>query len=248
MLTAVILAHDETVTLDQSLRSVQFADEVLVIADAPSTATLSVLTKNKAKVIRHPLQHDFSAQRNFALSQATGDWVIFVDADECVSPRLAKNIESAITDTSCVGFFLHRVDFLWQHKFKFGDLSQVYLLRLAKKDGNRWHGRVHEVWQVSGPTAKLPGDLIHTPHPTLTQFLQSINAYSSIRARELHDSGAAASLHQIIFYPLGKFVYLWLFRLGCLDGLPGLIQALTMSFYSFLVRGKLYLLSKGIPE
>jgi hypothetical protein len=107
-----------------------------------------------------------------------------------------------------------------------------------------WHGRVHETWDITGVTGRLEKPLPHYPHQTLYAFLRSINCYSDLRAAELNHHKTRSGLLAILFYPLGKFVNLWLFKAGILDGMPGLVHALVMSFYSFLVRGKLYLKTK----
>ena len=89
---------------------------------------------------------------------------------------------------------------------------------------------------------------MHHPHPTVSDFVNSQNLYSTLRARELFETGVRSNIFQIVFYPIAKFVSLYLFKKGFLDGIPGFISASMMSFYSFLVRGKLYLLGKGITE
>ena len=249
MLTAVVLAHDETESLTKCLKSVDFADDILIITDNPNHDIKPILSNNKVRSLYHPLNKDFSAHRNYALSQVKTEWALFVDADEVVTSKLAKNINQTLQNKNASnGYLIHRIDCLWQKQLKHGDLSDVYLLRLARKSSGRWSGRVHETWQVNGQIKKISGNLIHTPHPSLNEFLESINFYSSIRAGELYEEKSSANVFSIIFYPFGKFVYLWLIKKGVLDGVPGLVHAMAMSFYSFMVKGKLYLLSKQIND
>jgi len=249
MLSVVVLAHDETDSLEKCLKSVSFADDILIVIDSLNRGQKSLFTNPKARSLNHPLNGNFSAQRNYALSQVKSEWVLFVDADEVVTPELAKNITLKLQKPATVnGYLIHRIDCLWQRQLKYGDLSELYLLRLARKNSGQWHGLVHETWQVKGQVEKISGDLVHTPHPSLNDFLHSINFYSSIRARELYENKFSASVFSIIFFPLGKFLYLWLIKKGVLDGVPGLVHAITMSFYSFMVKGKLYLLNKRITN
>ena len=131
---------------------------------------------------------------------------------------------------------------MWGKKLTHGDVWGVRLLRLARRGAGDWHGAVHEHWQIEGNVGVLRHSLNHYPHPTLVEFLQEINRYSTLRARELHTAGQRATLLQIIFYPLLKFKYLYFLKLGLLDGTAGFVHAMTMAFYSFLVRGKLWLL------
>ena len=243
MLTAIVLVHDESDCLPKCLQSLDFADEIIAIVDNPTPAVTSILKSAKIRTIHHALNGDFASHRNFALTQISSEWVLFVDADEIVSTQLAQKISFAIQKPEVNGYLIHRVDYMWGHRLKYGDLSSVYLLRLARTNSGIWVGRVHETWQITGQVESIDADLIHTPHPSMADFLHTINSYSSIRARELYDSHITSSIWQIIFFPIAKFIYLWLFRQGIRDGIYGLIHALTMSFYSFLVRGKLYLLN-----
>jgi hypothetical protein len=148
-----------------------------------------------------------------------------------------------------VGFYLKRQDTLFGKKLKFGETGKARLLRLARRDAGKWERRVHEVWNVLGRTEELNQPLLHYPHQAITQFLERINFYSTLHARALFEEREQTNLFQIISYPTGKFIQNYILRLGCLDGMPGLILTIMMSLHSFLARGKLYLLwKKGPPE
>jgi hypothetical protein len=114
------------------------------------------------------------------------------------------------------------------------------LLRLARKDSGMWQGKVHEEWIVEGVTDTFENYLIHYPHQTVSEFLTEINLYTTIRAKELFEAQEKASILKIVVYPKAKFVQNYFFRLGFLDGIEGLVQAILMSFHSFLVRAKLW--------
>ena len=114
------------------------------------------------------------------------------------------------------------------------------MLRLARKKAGAWYGKVHEQWVVEGETDTFENHLIHYPHPTISEFLSEINFYTTIRAKELLEAHEKASVLKIIFYPKAKFIQNYFFRLGFLDGIPGMVQAILMSFHSFLVRAKLW--------
>jgi hypothetical protein len=178
------------------------------------------------------------------MSHIKTGWILFVDADEVVTPQLANEIKQLVATKN--GYYVPRQDIIWGRLLKYGDVSQVCLLRLAKVGAGQWHGRVHETWNIPNPVGYLHHPLLHYPHPTLAKFLTHINTYSTIRARELYESGVRTNIAEIVSYPLSKFVLNWILKLGFLDSTPGFIHAMVMAFYSFLVRGKLYLLHKGI--
>ena len=246
MLTAVVLTRNEEKNLDACLNSLKFCDRILVIDDNSTDSTLKIVKRHKAEFITHSLNGDFSMQRNFALSVANPGWVLFIDSDEKVTEGLAGEIKNAVTRNDCTGFYLHRKDIIWGKQLQFGDTGNIKLLRLAKRSAGSWIGKVHETWSVEGHTDTLKHPLLHYPHPSIDSFLSHLNNYSTLRAEELKNNGVKSSLIQIILYPLGKFIYLYVIKLGILDGTAGFVHAMLMSFYSFLVKGKIYLLHKGI--
>lgn len=242
MLTGIVLTHNEEKNITRCLESLKFCDQILVVDDNSTDKTVHIAKKLGATVVNHPLDGNFAAQRNRALSQAKTPWVLFVDADEVVSVKLGEEITSAVKKIEYKGFLIPRTDYMWGKKLSHGDVGGIKLLRLARRGAGDWHGAVHEQWQIEGNVSILRHTLNHYPHPTMVEFLQEINSYSSIRAQELHDAGQRANLFQIIFYPVGKFLDLWILKLGLADGTAGFVHAMTMAFYSFLVRGKLWLL------
>lgn len=244
-ISAVILTQNSTPALEAALRSVSFCDEVLVVDDH-STDGLSVIAqKYGARVYTRPLDGDFAAQRNFGLSKASQEWVLFIDSDEVVPVELAHEIREAIQSVDVKGFFLKRRDILWGVPLMHGETASVRLLRLARKGGGKWTRPVHEVWNVTGVVGTLEHPLDHMPHPTVADFLSDINRYSTINAAHFHRLGVRASVWQIIGYPVAKFIRNYVIKSGYKDGTPGMIVALMMSFHSFLTRSKLWQLQKN---
>lgn len=242
MLTGIVLTHNEEKNIARCLEPLKFCDQILVVDDNSTDKTVQLAKKLEASVINHSLDDNFAAQRNWALSQAKTPWVLFVDADEIVPVKLGEEIKSAVKKIEYKGFLISRTDYMWGKKLAHGDVGGVKLLRLARRGAGDWHGAVHEQWQIEGNVGILRHPIFHYPHPTMVEFLQEINHYSSLRAQELHAAGQHSSLFKIVFYAPAKFLWLWLCRWGFLDGTAGFVHAMTMAFYSFLVRGKLWLL------
>lgn len=244
MISAVILTKNEAANIADCLTSLSFCNEILVVDDASTDKTVEIARKFGARVFVHRLENDFSKQRNFALEKAKNDWVLFVDADERVSADLKKEIiEKTHNRTNhTVGFYVKRYDFLWGQKLSHGEIGSLTFLRLIKKHSGAWEGQVHETLETSGKTETLVHPLLHYPHPTITEFLEAINIYSTMRAEELYKKNVQVGFFDILVYPTGKFIQNYLLRLGFLDKTPGLIFAIIMSLHSFLVRGKLWML------
>lgn len=249
MISAVVLTKNEEKNIVDCLETLAWCDEVLVIDDNSEDRTVEIAQKMRASVFVRSLNNDFSKQRNFGLQKAKNDWVLFVDADERVSAELCAEISDAISSQiwrkqNLCGFYTKRRDFMWGKELKHGEVGSIKLLRLAKKDAGVWEGAVHEEWKIKGKTDKLKNPLLHYPHQTIAEFLQEINFYTTLRAQELYQQGVKVRWWEIILYPKAKFFYNYFIKMGFLDGLPGFIFALIMSFHSFLVRGKLWLLWK----
>ncbi|MCJ7792779.1 MAG: glycosyltransferase family 2 protein [Candidatus Marinimicrobia bacterium] len=239
MISIAILTKNEDKNIEGCLKSLEWCDEIMVIDDFSEDKTVAMARKLGAQVFQHPLNNDFAQQRNFALTKAKGDWVLFVDADERISPELAQEIQQEIKKNKNKAFVFKRQDFFMGKALKHGETAQVRLLRMAKK-GGQWERPVHEVWQVPWLAYTLKNPLLHYPHPSITQFLDQANFHSTLHAQVLKKEGVRFSLFRLIFNPLGKFLQNYILRLGFLDGAHGFIMAMMMSLHSFLARGKLF--------
>ena len=243
MISAIILAKNEEKNIKTCLQDLSWCDEKIVIDDNSTDKTIELAQKYGAKVYKKHLSN-FSEQRNYAIEKAKGDWILFIDADERVSSALWYDIMQRINEPieSVFGFYIKRIDVIWGRELKYGDSGTVKLLRLAKKNSGQWKGVVHERWEINGRTELLNNPLYHYPHQSVAEFLKEINYYSDLRAKELFEQKKKSDWVSIILYPKVKFMLNYFIKLGFLDGLPGLIAALMMSFHSYLVRGKLWFL------
>lgn len=240
MISAVILTKNEEKNIVDCLERLSFCDEILVIDDNSQDRTVEIATNKGAAVFVHPLNNNFSKQRNFGLDKAKNGWVLFIDADERVADELKLEIQKNLRENKFDAFWLKRKDVLWGRKLNFGETGNKKFIRLGKKSFGKWEGRVHEKWIGAGKIGTLSGSLIHYPHQTLKEFLREINFYSTLRANELFEKKVKLNWHSVFFYPKAKFFINYFIKLGFLDGIPGFILALMMSFHSFLVRAKLW--------
>ena len=237
-LSVIVLTHNDENKIVDCLEKLSFSDEIIVVDDNSTDRTVELARQFTNSIHVHPLNQNFSNQRNYSLNFAHGEWVLFIDSDEIVSENLAKEIRATISDKNLSAYYLRRIDYMWGHRMQYGEGGSIKLLRLAKKGIGKWHGKVHEVWKVRQPTGILENELIHHPHPTVRDFVQEIDMYSSLRSEEIERKQKA---HSIIFYPLAKFLVNYIWKRGYKDGNAGLIYAMCMSLHSFLVRSKSYL-------
>lgn len=245
-ISAVVLSRNEEKNIKKCLESLGFCDEVIVIDDNSEDRTIEIAEKLGAKVYKRELKGNFALQRNFGLNKARGKWVLFVDPDERVSKDLRDEIVKIINDSSInyLGFYMGRTDHIWGKRLKHGETGNIRLLRLARRKAGKWRRRVHEVWQIIGRTGELKKPLLHYPHPTLKEFIASVNKMSGLHAEANFEEGKRSSLFKIIIWPLAKFMQNWIIKGGFLDGIQGFMVALVMSFHSYLAWSKLWMLQK----
>lgn len=246
MISAIILTKNEEKNIEKCLESIKWCDEIIVIDDNSTDKTVEIAKKYKLTIYLHPLNNDFSSQRNFGQSHARHEWILFVDADEIVSDALSFEISNAIKlkDNNLRtfdGFYIKRSDFMWGKQLRYGETGNIKLLRLGRKDSGLWEGRTHEEWRVKGSVGILINPLWHFPHKTIKEFLEEINFYTDIRAKELMSKNTKVFFWSLLIYPLGKFLVNYVIKRGFMDGMQGLVFAIIMSGHSFLVRSKLWL-------
>lgn len=243
-LSAIVLTKNEEANIVPCLKSLDFADEIIVVDDNSTDGTKKKIQDLGCKIYERNLNGDFAAQRNFGLTKASGEWVLFVDADEIVADALKKEISTPPDGWSSfapVGFYIKRTDFMWGRQLKYGETGDIKLLRLAKKDAGKWKRKVHEYWDIKGQVGELKNPLIHHPHQDLKTFIEHINTFSSLHAKENLKEQKRGGLVKIVFWPKLKFLQNYILKLGFLDGTHGFVVAMLMSFHSFLAWSKQWL-------
>lgn len=245
-LSVIILTKNEQDTIKRCLTSIaDWVSEMILIDnsdDRTKEIAYSIIPKDKLQIITSTESEDFSKLRNLGLEKASNEWVLFLDADEEVSSALTKEIEDVLGNEKIHGYYLKRHDYFLGKWLQHGETRDIRLLKLGKKQSGVWKRRVHEVWEIKGPTKELENPLFHYPHPTVAEFLERINRWTTLDAQEFYEKGIRASYFAIFAYPTGKFIRNYFLKQGFLDSMPGLIMALMMSFHSFLTRAKLYML------
>lgn len=241
MISAVVLTKNEEKNIERCLKSISWCDEIIVVDDQSIDLTVKIAKDFGAKIFVRKLDCDFASQRNFGLNKARGEWVLFVDADEEVPEALQREIKNVIKNIN--GFYLKRRDYFLGKWLNYGESAAIRLLRLGRKGTGEWKGKVDEVWEVRGIKKTLRTPLSHYSHPNLTQFLESINERSTLNSKRFYEVGKRMTFCEWL-KPGLKFFQNYFLRLGLLDGIHGFVFAVLMSFHSFLVRGKLYLIWK----
>jgi len=242
-ITVIILAKNEESNIGRALNSARFAGEILVVDDGSTDKTIELARDAGASVLKASLNNDFGFHRNVAMKSAKNDWILFLDADEELTPELVDSIQGLAEEDTRAGYYLKRRDYWWGKELHHGETKTARtrgIMRLVNRTRGAWVGTVHETYHAEGSTGSLAGFINHYPHQTLAEFISSVNAYSTLRAKELYKAGLGTGIGQIVLFPFLKFMLTYFFYLGFLDGPAGFVYAFLMSFHSFLVRAKLY--------
>jgi glycosyltransferase involved in cell wall biosynthesis len=230
--SATIITQNEAPNIARCIRSLECADEVIVI-DAGSTDDTQMIAGHLgARVVVHPWT-GFAAQKNWAVSCARHDWILSLDADEELD-RVARAavLEWKTVEPAAAGYrFARRARYLgrWiRHSGWYPD----YKLRLFDRRKGRWVGSyVHESVQIEGPAEILPGEILHYTCDSLEDHRQRIEFYTDLAAAELVEQGRRAGWFHRRLDPWWTFAQTYFLRCGFLDGVQGFWIAYMASRY-----------------
>ena len=236
-LSVVLITLNEAANLPRTLASVRWAQEIVVVDSGSSDATLEIARQAGASIFEEEWK-GFGAQKNSAVSRATGDWILSLDADEEVSPELAAEIQTLLAgDPPVSAYRIPRLNHFLGKPLRHGGYWPDPKLRLFRRGIARFEDRpVHESMQSSGPVGTLRNPLLHYCYSTLEDYIEHMNRYSTAGAQMLVSAGRAPRswlgfAWSALVNPAATFFYNYVVRLGFLDGREGLLQHLNHSVY-----------------
>ena len=238
-LSAVIIVRNAKTQLFPCLKSLEFCDEILVVDSGSTDGTVELARRHGARVIETHWR-GFGPQKQFAVEQARNDWVLCIDADERVSEDLRKSILAALSAPAFAAWRFARCNKFMGRYLRHGEGYPDWSLRLFDRRVARWSDDpVHEKVLAGGDVGTLQGDLLHESAESLETYLAKQNRYSSLAAIEALARGEGASVIHLLLSPALRFVKFYFFRLGLLDGLPGLVHILVGCGASFAKYAKM---------
>ena len=245
-ITAIIPTLNEEVHIEAAIKSVDFADEIIVIDSYSTDNTVSLAEKHNIKIIKREFD-DFSSQKNFAIEQATHPWIYILDADERVTPEVKREILEAVKNPNDkVGFYVRRSFFFAGKRIKYSGWQRDKVVRLFLKDKCRYQGIVHETIKANGDLGFFENKIDHFGYKNYNHFISKIHHYGELKAKELHAKGRKVNLFHILIKPIYRVFSHFILKLGFLDGYTGLILSITQG-YAVLTRYiKLWLKNKGV--
>ena len=240
-LSVVVVTHNEEEHLRACLESVAWADD-LVVVDAESTdKTAQIAREFTDRVFVRPWP-GFAAQKNFGLAQAAGDWILSLDADEEVAPELRGAIQRLLAaGDGPAGYRIPRRNIFWGRFVRHGGLYPDHQLRLFRRGLGRFLERaVHESVEVRGPLGVLDAPLVHRSYRDLADFLARADRYTTLAAEEWVAAGRGVRATDLVLRPAGRFLAMYVFRAGFLDGWRGFLLAVLYAYYVFIRSAKIW--------
>lgn len=247
-LSACIITFNEADRIGDCLASLSFCDEIVVIDSGSTDATVQIAQAAGARVWEREFD-GYRSQKQFALQQASHDWILSLDADERVSSVLRASIlqaqQSGFGDAA--GYQFARLSEYFGKFLRHGNAYPDHVLRLFDRRRGGWRGprEIHEAVSVDGAVLQLAGDLIHHPYRSFQQQLEKTARYAQMMAEYEFARGKRASLARLILSPAWRFWRGYFLRGGFLDGWHGLIYAYVRANYVRQKTIMLWLLQNG---
>ncbi len=236
-LSAVVITQNEEKNIRECLEGLLFCDEMIVTDSGSSDRTAEIARSMGAKVFHHAFSN-FSAQKNFAIEQSSGDWVVLVDADERVDHRLREEIKDAVGRAEVPAFYLRRKNILFGRWMRFGGSQNDLQRRLARRGLARFEGAVHERIRWDGPVRVLKNQLLHRSTASVSDYFRKLIQYTGIEAGMLHSHQAASDGSGMKLRPLAVFFDRFFLKRGFLDGWEGFLFCFLSGYYEFVKRAR----------
>ena len=239
-ITAVIITLNEEDKINDCLSSVRFCDEVIIVDSGSNDRTEEIAREHNATFLFQSWL-GYGPQKQFAVEQASNNWVLCLDADEVISPELYHSIvETDFESADYAGYKMPRRNHFMGRALLYGEGYPDMSLRIFNiKHGSWSEDEVHECVEVTGSIGTLKGDILHYSEESITTYLSKQNRYTELQARALFRRKKFTTPIRCVASPLARFIKYYFLRLGFLDGLPGFVHINISCFNAFCKYAKL---------
>jgi (heptosyl)LPS beta-1,4-glucosyltransferase len=246
-LSVVVLTLNEEERIGGCLESVAWADELIVVDTGSRDRTVELAQAHGSRIVRAEWQ-GFSKAKEFALQQASSDWILLLDADERVPEELAQEIRRAVAESpeEIAGYAIPRRAHFLGRWIDHGGWYPGYVVRLVRHGRGRFDGSlVHESMEIDGRVERLFSPLLHYTDPHLFHYFEKLNFYTSLAAEDLFRQGRRTTIGDLVQRPILTFCKMYICKRGFLDGTPGFILSLFSALSVFCKYAKLWELQTG---
>lgn len=252
-ISVVINTLNEDQNIERAINSVVWADEIIVCDMHSEDKTVEKAEKLGAKIFFHARKGFVEPARNFAISKASNEWVLILDADESVPEALAQRLVEIAGKMKQIDYVrLPRRNKIFGHFMQESMWWPDFNVRFFKKGKVKWSDQIHRPPDVSGLGLDLPADgkyaIIHHSYGTVSQFIQRMDRYTTIQAEELKKEGEKFNWQDLFEKPLNEFLSRFFANKGYKDGLHGLALSFLQAFSFLVMYLKLWERSKFAEE
>ncbi len=240
--SAIVVCYNEEDRIEDCLESLRWCDEIVVV-DAFSTDRTPEICRRYTEHVIQRRWAGYRDQKAYAHSQTTKDWVLLVDSDERVTPRLRDEILHAVTGDKgqFAGYSIPRLMHYLERWWWRGGWYPDYDVRLFRREKATWGGSdPHEKILVDGELRRLQNPLHHFSYRNIEDHLRRINRFTSISSHELRKDGVRWRLSDALLRPVGRFIRSYILKRGFMDGFAGFYVAISAAVYVFLKYAKLW--------
>ncbi|MFH1387045.1 MAG: glycosyltransferase family 2 protein [bacterium] len=258
MISVLIPVYNQEKRIEDCLKSVVWADEVIIVDSFSTDNTLDLCRKYTAKIIQHKYVNS-ATQKNWALANLdfVGEWILIIDSDEILTPELKDEILRRVGQEKYTGYYFPRKNFFLGKWIRHGGWYPDWNIKLFKKGAGKFEDKcVHAEALVAGPVGRLENPITHYPRESISDYLKHLDQFTSWRAQDIYQSTSSemevnlVSLPWFIrpplkltwrllpFKPFWRFVWFYFFKLGFLDGYHGFLLAVLEGWSIYLSYAK----------
>ena len=240
-LTALIPCRNEEENIGECLESVKWADEIFVVDSFSTDKTVEIAKTFTDRVIQHEYVNS-ATQKNWAIPQASNEWVLIVDSDERVTPDLREEIEAVLSSNPRYeGYYIPRKNFFLGKEVKYGGwgFENDLNIRLFRRERVKYEDKeVHADIILDGEAGKLKEPFLHYSYNRLGQYVKKMARYTDWAASDVIKKRQKIGISHLLFRPLFTFFKMYVLKLGFLDGIRGIILAVLSSYYVYIKYAK----------
>ena len=239
-LSVLIITANEEHNIRRCLESVKWADEIIIVDAESQDRTVEIARQFTDRVFVRAWQ-GYTASKNFGIQQASGEWLLWVDADEEITPELAEEIRTVLAAPVVDGFLLPRQAYFLGRWIRHGGWYPGFVLRLIRRNLARFSDKsVHESLLLPKQVKKLNHPILHFTDPSIHHYFTKLNRYTSLAAADLWQQGKRFHFIDLVIRPIHLTLKMYLFKAGFLDGFQGFLLALFSGVYVVVKYAKLW--------
>ncbi len=244
-LSVVIITKNEEKNIEECLKTIQWANEIIVVDDQSSDSTIEIAHRYSTKIIQRKMDNE-GRHRNFAYAQASNPWILSLDADERITPELKEEIEKVLSNgTTNAGFTIPRKNFIGNYWVRYGGWYPSGQLKLFLKDQFKFEEvDVHPRAIMSGPCGHLQADMIHYSYSDFGDFLKKMDNHTTREAKKWVETNRKMTLAKALWRTVDRFFRTYFWKKGHKDGVVGLVVAVFAGFYQILSYAKYWEMRK----